>query len=263
MTGTFTGLRVERTPAPVRAQVLDNLRQAIVQRQLAPGQRLIERELIELTGVSRTSIREALRELAAEGLVTAIPNKGTVVTSVSAEEARQLYEVRSALEGMAGRLFALNASPAQRTALMRALNRVERLAEKNAPILAAKDAFYDVLFEGGGNEALRGVVAGLHARVSVLRSLSLSVPGRTGHTLAELRAIVEAAVAGDADAAAAACSRHVEEAGRTALTALREQEAQAEGSAPAAAGGDGAASAARAPRPASRGRARAKAATLA
>ena len=97
-------LRVERAPAPIRSRVLDNLRQAILERKLAPGQRLIERELVELTGVSRTSIREALRELAAEGLVTTIPNKGTVVATVTAEEARQLYQVRSALEGLAGLL---------------------------------------------------------------------------------------------------------------------------------------------------------------
>jgi len=228
VTETFPGLRVERTPAPVRAQVLDNLRQAIVQRQLAPGQRLIERELVELTGVSRTSVREALRELAAEGLVTTVPNKGTVVASVSAEEARQLYQVRSALEGLAGRLFALNAQPAHRTALVRALNRIERTADRGAPVLAAKDAFYDVLFEGGGNEALRSVVAGLHARVSVLRFLSLSVPGRTEQTVAEIRAIVGAALSGDAEATAAACSRHVEAAGRVALAALREQEQASE-----------------------------------
>ena len=216
-------LRVERTPALIRSQVLDNLRQAILDRRLAPGQRLIERELVELTGVSRTSVREALRELAAEGLVTAIPNRGTVVTSVSAEEARQLYQVRSVLEGLGGRLFVENAGATQRKALVRALERVERQAAKGAPIMAAKDAFYDVLFEGGGNDALRSVVGGLHARVSVLRSLSLSVPGRLQHSLEELRAIVDAVQARDADAAAAACARHVEEAGRAGLLALSEQ----------------------------------------
>jgi len=218
-------LRVERNPAPVRTQVLDNLRQAIVERQLVPGQRLIERELVELTGVSRTSIREALRELAAEGLVTAIPNKGTVVARVSAEEARQLYEVRSALEGLAGRLFVQNATQAQRNALVKALQRIERLAAKGAPLINAKDSFYEVLFEGGGNEALRSVTAGLHARVSVLRSLSLSVPGRPAQSLREMRDIVDAVLAGDADAAARACSRHVEEAGRVGLQALAEQNA--------------------------------------
>jgi DNA-binding GntR family transcriptional regulator len=218
-------LRVERNPAPVRTQVLDNLRQAIVERQLVPGQRLIERELVELTGVSRTSIREALRELAAEGLVTAIPNKGTVVARVSAEEARQLYEVRSALEGLAGRLFVQNATQAQRNALVKALQRIERLAAKGAPLINAKDSFYEVLFEGGGNEALRSVTAGLHARVSVLRALSLSVPGRPAQSLREMRGIVDAVLAGDADAAARACSRHVEEAGRVGLQALAEQNA--------------------------------------
>lgn len=218
-------MRVERTPAPVRAQVLDNLRQAIIERQFAPGQRLIERELVELTGVSRTSVREALRELAAEGLVTAIPNKGTVVASVSAEEARQLYEVRSALEALAGRLFVQHATQAQRTALLKALQRIERLAAKGAPILAAKDGFYEVLFEGGGNDALRTVVAGLHARVSLLRWLSLSVPGRSAESLKEMRAIVDAVLRDDAEAAAQACSRHVEEAGRVGLQALAKQDA--------------------------------------
>lgn len=218
-----TSLRVERNPAPVRTQVLDNLRQAIVERQLAPGQRLIERELVELTGVSRTSIREALRELAAEGLVTAIPNKGTVVASLSAEEARQLYEVRSALEGLGGRLFAQNASQAQRNALVKALQRIERLVASGSPVISAKDSFYEILFEGGGNEALRSVVAGLHARVSVLRALSLSVPGRPAQSLQEMRDIVDAVLAGDADAAARASSRHVEEAGRVGLQALAEQ----------------------------------------
>jgi DNA-binding GntR family transcriptional regulator len=219
-----SALRVERTPAPVRAQVLDNLRQAIIERQFAPGQRLIERELVELTGVSRTSVREALRELAAEGLVTAVPNKGTVVATVSAEEARQLYEVRSALEALAGRLFVWHASNAQQAALIKALQRIEKLAAKGAPILAAKDAFYDVLFEGGGNDQLRAVVAGLHARVSVLRWLSLSVPGRPSESLAELRAIVDAVLANDAEAAARACSRHVEAAGRVGLQALAEHD---------------------------------------
>jgi GntR family transcriptional regulator, trigonelline degradation regulator len=218
-------LRVERTPAPVRAQVLDNLRQAIIERQFAPGMRLIERELVELTGVSRTSVREALRELAAEGLVTAIPNKGTVVASVSAEEAAQLYEVRSALEALAGRLFVQHATKAHRAALVKALQRIERLAAKSAPMLAAKDSFYEVLFEGGGNDALRTVVAGLHARVSLLRWLSLSVPGRAAESIDELRAIVDAVLANDAEAAALACSRHVEEAGRVGLQALAEQDA--------------------------------------
>jgi DNA-binding GntR family transcriptional regulator len=121
-------LRVERNPAPVRTQVIDNLRQAIIDCRFLPGQRLIERELVELTGVSRTSIREALRELTAEGLVTSVPNKGNVVTRVSAKEAAQLYEVRSALEGLAGRIFVRNASAKSRYDLAEAMRDIERAA---------------------------------------------------------------------------------------------------------------------------------------
>ena len=224
--GIAESLRVERAPAPIRSRVLDNLRQAILDRKLAPGQRLIERELVELTGVSRTSIREALRELAAEGLVTTIPNKGTIVAQVTVEEARQLYQVRSALEALAGRLFVENATDAQRRALSSAYRAVERAASKGSPAwLAAKDKFYDVLFDGAGNEALRSIASTLHARINLLRSLSLTRPGRAAESMAELAEIVAAVAANDADAAAKACSHHVEAAGMAAFTALAEEAA--------------------------------------
>jgi GntR family transcriptional regulator, trigonelline degradation regulator len=215
-------LRVERTPAPIRAQVLDNLRQAILDGRFAPGQRLIERELVELTGVSRTSIREALRELAAEGLVTTIPNKGTVVATLSAEDARQLYQVRSVLEGLAGKLFVDNATPAQRRALARQLAAIDRLAARDASILEAKDRFYDILFVGGGNVALHQTAASLHARIRALRSLSLSLPGRAHKSVAELHDIIEAIDTDDAEKAARACRRHVANAGAAVTQALRD-----------------------------------------
>jgi DNA-binding GntR family transcriptional regulator len=201
--------------------VLDSLRQAILNRHFAPGARLIERELVELTGVSRTSIREALRELAAEGLVTTIPNRGTVVASMSAEEARQLYEVRSVLEGLAGRLFVQNATDSQRKSLQRAFATIERLAGKNASILEAKDRFYDILSTGGGNNVLHQTTSGLHARIRGLRSLSLSLPGRVEQSIAELRDIVEAIAASDADKTARLCRRHVLNASAAAMQALK------------------------------------------
>lgn len=218
--GIAEALRVERVPAPIRARVAENLRQAILDRQFLPGQRLIERELVELTGVSRASVREALRELAAEGLVTTIPNRGTVVTEVSPEEARQIYEVRSALEGLAGRLFVQHASETQRRSLASALRSAERAAAKSpSALLAAKDRFYDILFAGSGNDALSSIARSLHARVSLLRSQSLSLPGRATASIAELREIIAAVGADDPEAAARACSRHVEEAGRAGFGA--------------------------------------------
>jgi DNA-binding GntR family transcriptional regulator len=119
-------VQVNRVAAPVREQVLDQLRQAIVEMRLKPEQRLVERELIEQTGVSRTTVREVLRQLAAEGLVTTIPHKGTVVASPSVERAAELYEVRAVLEGMAARQFAERATDVHLRALRRAFEGIER-----------------------------------------------------------------------------------------------------------------------------------------
>ncbi|WP_168200693.1 GntR family transcriptional regulator [Allokutzneria sp. NRRL B-24872] len=209
--------------APVRDQVLDQLRQAIVQTRLRPGQRLVERELIEQTGVSRTTIREVLRQLAAEGLVTTVPHKGTVVTSVSPKQAAELYEVRAVLEGMAGRLFAQRATEKQLRELRRAFEEIEKCATAVKPrqtMLAAKTRFYGALFDGAANDVAQEVIEGLQARVTSLRSLSLAQEGRTATAVEELREIVEAAEARDADRTAAACVHHVNQAAATVVAAM-------------------------------------------
>jgi DNA-binding GntR family transcriptional regulator len=110
--------KLVRESAPLRKQVRDVLRAEIVSMRFKPGQRLLERELCELTGVSRTVIREALRALEAEGLVNVIPGKGpSVAPQVELEEARGLYETRAVLEGLAGRNFVERATLAERAAL--------------------------------------------------------------------------------------------------------------------------------------------------
>lgn len=124
------------------------------------------------------------------------------------------------LEGLAGRVFVRNASAKDRYDLANAMRDIERAASAGVSILESKDRFYDILFAGGGNDALRLIGSGLHARISMLRSLCLSLPGRTGQSVTELRNIVAAVEANDADAAADACARHVEAAGRAAIEAL-------------------------------------------
>jgi DNA-binding GntR family transcriptional regulator len=198
-------VHVHRVAAPVREQVLDQLRDAIVHQRLEPGQRLIERELTEQTGVSRTTIREVLRELAAEGLVMTIPNKGTVVASVPLARAAELYEVRAVLESMAVRQFAANATTEDRRALRRALEGIEAKADgPSSEALAAKKDFYDALFAGAGNQTIAEIVESLQTRVSFLRATSMAQPGRPAQTVEEVRAIVDALEAGDAERAAEA-----------------------------------------------------------
>jgi GntR family transcriptional regulator, trigonelline degradation regulator len=221
-------VHVKRVAAPVREQVLDQLRDAIVEQRLLPGQRLVERELVEQTGVSRTTIREVLRELAAEGLVATIPNKGTVVASLSPERANELYEVRAVLESLAVRQFAERADDAHRVALRTAFEGIE--AAVGAPheghaLLAAKKRFYDALFDGADNVTIAEIVEGLQTRVTFLRATSLAKPGRPAQTVEEVRAIVDALEAGDADAAAEACAFHVRQAAHTVLSAAADTEA--------------------------------------
>src|SRR5579864_3211195 len=112
-----TSMRVGRVAAPLRDQVLEIVRGAILDFRYKPGQRLIERELIEQIGVSRTTIREVLRELDAEGLVTTIPQRGAIVVVPTPEEATDLYDVRASLEALAARRFVERASQAQFSAL--------------------------------------------------------------------------------------------------------------------------------------------------
>src|SRR6202163_681837 len=117
-------LRIEDVPT-VRSMVTQRLREAIMSGTLKPGQRLVERELCEMTGVSRPSIREALRLLEADGLVYTVPHRGPVVSTISLDEAEQLYAARAVLEGFAGRECARLHDPAVVRKIGEALGRLK------------------------------------------------------------------------------------------------------------------------------------------
>lgn len=224
MSTGFEGRRVQRH-APIREQVAEILRDAIVNMELLPGQVLVERELCEMTSASRPSVREALRQLESEGLVESRNGRGTVVAAPSRERAGQLYEVRAELEGMAAELFTRRASAEQRAELRAAFAAIEDAARnEDGGMLAAKDELYRILIEGAGNPILREMVAGLQRRVTQLRALTLTSPGRPAESLAEIRVIVEAIEAGDAQAARHAATHHVAQASLTALTFVRQDD---------------------------------------
>lgn len=217
--------RIGRVSAPVREQVLDVLREAILSFRFKPGQRLIERELIDSTGVSRTTIREVLRELAAEGLVKTIPQKGAVVVAPSAEEAEELYEIRGVLEGHLVKRFVENATDVQVTALRKAFSQLEQAVERGAGVaslLRMEGKLYELLAKGAGNSALYVTLSQLHARVSLLRASSLSsADDRPRQAVEELRAVVDAIEARNSRAAQRASARHVQNAGRLDVEGLK------------------------------------------
>ena len=136
-------LNVSRESTSLRLLVENRLRSAIGSGLFKPGQRLIERELCEQVGVGRTSIREALRQLEAEGLVTTIPHRGPIVSTISVEEAEQLYDLRALLEGYAGRECARLRDPVIIERLRKQFVQMGAVAgqEDRSDLLAAKTEF--------------------------------------------------------------------------------------------------------------------------
>jgi DNA-binding GntR family transcriptional regulator len=224
---------IGRVAAPLRDQVLEVVRQGILDFQLRPGQRLIERELIEQLGVSRATIREVVARLVAEGLVTVIPQRGAIVSVLSIEEATDIYEMRVALEALAVRRFVERATPEQVADIRAACEQLESVPidGDDRERLAAKDAFYAVLFQGAASPPLTQTLTILQSRVRLLRWTSLSAPGRPEETVREIRAIVTAIEAKDGDAAAEASAVHVRNAAATAIARMAEAEQALDGTA--------------------------------
>ena len=195
---------ISKSAAPLRRQVLDELRQSIIAGRLNPGERLVERELIAMMGVSRTVIREALRQLESEGLVAIVPTKGPIVRTLTVEEARDIYAIRAVLEGLAARLFTEQADQTRIMRLELALSVVEKAYDSGdvATMLVTKNYFYEVLFEGAKSETLASMLAILHGRIWRWRGLGLTHPNRSPErdrqSLKNLRALVQAIRARDA-----------------------------------------------------------------
>jgi DNA-binding GntR family transcriptional regulator len=189
---------IYKSAAPLRRQVLDELRQSIIAGRLPPGSRLVERELTAMMGVSRTVVREALRQLESEGLISIIPNKGPIVRELTLAEAKDLYAIRAVLEGLAAQRFVENANDDQLEKLQQALDATVEAYERGYPavILESKNRFYDVLFDGAGSDTLSSMIGTLHGRIWRWRALGLSHPQRSPERSKEsvtgLRAVLAA-----------------------------------------------------------------------
>ena len=218
--------RVEKVAAPLRHSVTDSIRNAIAVGYFKSGERLPERTLCEMTGVSRTLVREALRQLESEGVIEVLPHRGPIVAILTPEKAEGVYQVRAELEGLASELFARRASDRDREKLVEAFETLRRSVTSSDPLarLTAKNQFYDCLIEGSGNEALGITLRMLNSRVMLLRATSLRAPGRMSASLTELQELLDALLAGEAKAARQAARRHVRNAAAVALELLRAEQ---------------------------------------
>jgi DNA-binding GntR family transcriptional regulator len=206
-------LSIKRAAAPLRQEVLSTLRTEIIEGRLAPGQRLTERSLTEMLDVSRTVLRESLRQLEAEGLINLVPNKGPVVRALTVKEARELYRIREMLEGLGARLFAETGELAHVAALVEALSEVEAAYREDDPhiILTAKNAFYQAIHVGSGSGALSKMTGTVLAQIWRWRAVGLAHPqrskDRSRESVQNLRQIVAAIQSGNGEQAEQA-ARH-------------------------------------------------------
>jgi DNA-binding GntR family transcriptional regulator len=224
-------MRIAIAASPLRREIETRLRTAIVEGRFKPGDRLVEREMCELLGVSRASLREALRQLEAEQLVTLVPHRGPVVSKVSIEEAKQLYDIRAMLEGLAARRFAEVASDEDIAELRAALEAIADVMQgrSSVPLITVKAAFYEILFDRCGNHIAHRIHTQLNNRVSQLRATSMSQQGRVQDTLAEVTRIVHAIEKRDAVGAWEATVEHIQRAAAVAIDVLRQQSEEKQG----------------------------------
>ncbi|WP_242909231.1 GntR family transcriptional regulator [Actinomadura terrae] len=220
MPETRPDLRIDRPAETVPQLVVRRVRQAILEGALLPGRRLTERELMELTGVSRTSIREAVLHLQTLGLVETSGGRGVRVAVLGSDDVRQVYEVRAALESEAASLFVQRATDSEVLELVK----LTRPGKSDDDQLTAIYHFDELLLAGARNALLESTLAPLHARIHALRRLSLSTPGRREKSDQEYRDLVAAITDRNADRAAGLARAHVDAAKEAALSAIAKLE---------------------------------------
>jgi len=208
--------------AEVYKRLLDMIRDG----ELAPGTRLRESHLAELLGVSRTPVREALRRLEMQGLVTHEIHRGTVVRALDHNTVTELYFMRELLEGAAAALASRQASKAEIEALRDMIEADLRRLHDPAALARSNQRFHAALYLASHNRYLVETLQGLRTSMWLLGPTTLAHPGRGEEALGEHRRIVEAIEKGDDEAAEAAAKAHIRRAHAVRLKALYEKEAR-------------------------------------
>jgi DNA-binding GntR family transcriptional regulator len=192
-------------------RVHDHLRDEIISGSLTPGTELHEPALAGSFGVSRGPIREALGRLATEGLVTIRPRRGAVVRALSSVEFIEAYQVREALEMLAVRLAVPKLTDEDLDAMDRLIEDMAVLAEAGdvKGFFDANSDFHQHFFEVAGNTTLAGLYRQLRGQIDRHRLRSLELRGELARSVAEHRAILSAARAGDTERAVSLASEHI------------------------------------------------------
>jgi DNA-binding GntR family transcriptional regulator len=196
----------------LRERIVSHLRQIIITGDLPPKSRLIEPELARQLNVSRTPLREAIRQLEAEGFVTTVPRVGSFVTEITPQDAADLYAIRTVIEGLAARQAAENPDPAKREILEAILSDLAKRTGDYRQYHEISGRFHDIIVELSGNRRLQGIYQSLAQHVSRMRTLSLAVRGRPEISLRGHWRIAAAILRGQGADAERAMRAHIEAA---------------------------------------------------
>ncbi len=184
---------------------------AILSGVYPPGFRLDEQALADRHGVSRTPVREALRQLAASGLIDLRPRRGAVVAALTPAELETLFGAMAEMEATCARLCALGMRPVERRrlqALHEAMAEQVRQGDPDA-FAEANQAFHTMIYAGAHNPVLADFTGGLRRRLAPFRRIQFRTPGRLPRSHAEHAAVVSAILSGNAAGAHAAMLHHV------------------------------------------------------
>ncbi|TYO95979.1 GntR family transcriptional regulator [Desulfallas thermosapovorans] len=204
---------VKLLPHPqTRDHVFQKLRRAIITGELKPGQRLVERTLAEQLGVSRTPVREAIRMLELEGLISHLPKLGAVVARVSDAEVLEIYRIRSVLEGLAAHMAAENITPADADKMMQALERIESAAQQRDLTRLEKEhrQFNDIIYRAAGSPRLYGMITTLVDHIQRHVHVGYNQPKRIEEATREHRRLAEAIKARNGPLAEQIAREHID-----------------------------------------------------
>ncbi|MEW6662686.1 MAG: GntR family transcriptional regulator [Bacillota bacterium] len=226
MPGRLSPIKLE-SYKPLREIVFEALREAIMSGCLRPGERMMEVQLAEELGVSRTPVREAIRKLELEGFVVMIPRKGAYVSDLSIKDIADVFEIRGALEALAAGLAAERISAEEMEELERLLVQVSECAEDQdlERLVEVDTQFHAVLYRASRNERLAQMISTLWEQVQRFRRTTMGTPGRMRETLEEHRKIVDAIADRNVTLAQALAIEHMENAENRMLEAVRQQSA--------------------------------------
>lgn len=225
----YEDLRIVENPMLVREHALDKLRSAISRGLYPPGMRLVERELCEALGVSRTSVREALRQLQAENLIEVGKRRNITVAIVSSKDAEDIYLLRDMLETLAVRRFVERGDENAVKKLVRIHKDLRKVIHNGdvRELAVVAGEFYETILNGSGSKVIADTARQLRTRVNYLRLRSMAEPHRLEDGVQEWDRLVEAIVAGNANAAAKAMSEHLANARRAVVAKMQQEEERA------------------------------------